>query len=89
MRYAIAALVLIALLAVAAHAAEHTYVVQFSTDGGVTWTNAPDQYIYGDWPTWPDWPRYTLYLSLRDARLARNTGAANHPEVEWQVYELP
>lgn len=87
MRYMIAVVILLALVAVAAHAATHTYVVRFSADG-VTWQNAPQQYIFGPYPTWPTVPQYRLYLSRRDANVDRNTGQMNHPDVYWRVLEL-
>lgn len=55
-------LVLLALCSTVALSAEHTYVVEFSADGGVTWQNAPDQYLTGPYAVWPDveWLVYEL-----------------------------
>jgi len=63
------------------------YHIQFREVGGV-WQNAPEQFIYGDWPVYPERPQFRLYLERRDANAAREAGKLNHPEYEWRVEAL-
>ena len=80
-------ILLILFIAVCPAKAALGYHIQFREVGGA-WQNAPEQFIYGDWPVYPERPAFRIYLERRDANAAREAGKLNHPEYEWQVEAL-